>query len=276
MISVVEKLISALIEHGDRLPYVNLSPDHEYLGWTYDFNIVLPCGDKMWLDLRREDDLFLLLVLASSWSRTGPWENASFFVAYLKAGKKSAVGPWLDPSFVTLETEKRATSARHIVRACRSPVAPRRKVSFRSDFYSSTSMIARNWSTIKERLETANLTSDYTVFVHYMSRLAGLGAGLKSMRIKIPLILRELRCQRVYANIPGELCCVPDERVRNASKEIGLYLPYVNSIGSLLRASAIIYEHFGDLYDIPLFAYEDLKPHLVEPSARTLPGAGRT
>ena len=76
------------------------------------------------------------------------------------------------------------------------------------------------------------------------------------MRIKIPLILRELRCQRIYDNIPGKFCCVPDERVKAASKEIGIKMPTINSLDNLFKASEVIYNHFGDLYDIPLFSYE--------------------
>lgn len=83
------------------------------------------------------------------------------------------------------------------------------------------------------------------------------------MRIKIPLILRELRCQSVFSNIPGELCCVPDERVKVTSKELGITIPNVTSINSLLKASKVIYDNFGDLYDIPLFAYEDIKDDIV-------------
>lgn len=31
----------------------------------------------------------------------------------------------------------------------------------------------------------------------------------------------------------------------------------------IAAAAAIIYDYFGDLCDIPLFAYEDLKPEFV-------------
>lgn len=91
----------------------------------------------------------------------------------------------------------------------------------------------------------------------------GLGAGKNKMRIRIPLILRELRCQKIYNNIPGEICCVPDVRVKISSKEIGIMLPHISSIDNLLKASKIIYDNFGDLYDIPLFAYEDVKKDII-------------
>ena len=257
-----EKLIEAVVKNKDKVSYINLNSNNEYQGWTYNFNIVLPNGINMCLDLKKEVDLFLLFVLASSWSKTGPWENAAFFTTYLKVSNKNNVKLWLDDSFVKSEIENRDKNARDIVKVC-SGLVVRKKVSFRSDFYSSISVIAKNWSTIKEKLEMANLQDDYKIFIKYIGSLDGLGAGKKRMKIKIPLILRELRCQGIYCNIPGELCCVPDERVKEASKEIGIKIPHVNSVDSLFRASAVIYNHFGDLYDIPLFAYEDLKQDII-------------
>ncbi len=83
------------------------------------------------------------------------------------------------------------------------------------------------------------------------------------MRIKIPLILRELRCQNVYHYIRGKDCCVPDERVKLAAKSLGIKMPHINNLQNLFKASEIIYKKFGDLYDIPLFAYEDIKKYLI-------------
>lgn len=257
-----ERLIAAVIKNKNTLSYINLNSNNEYQGWTHDFNIVLPSGINMRLDLNKEEDLFLLFVLASSWSKTGPWENAAFFTTYLKESNKAKIELWLDDAFVKSEIDNSDMNAQRIVKICSGLVA-RRKVSFRSDFYSSISVIAKNWSTIKEKLETSNSQNDYMIFIDYIGSLDGLGAGQKRMRIKIPLILRELRCQRIYPNIPGELCCVPDERVKESSRKIGIKIPHVNSIDSLFKASAVIYSHFGDLYDIPLFAYEDLKQDIV-------------
>ena len=73
------------------------------------------------------------------------------------------------------------------------------------------------------------------------------------MKIKIPFILRELRCQKIYSNIDGEYYCVADERVRKAYKSLRKELPT-----NYLEASSKIYKDFGDLYDIPAFAYFDL------------------
>ena len=253
-----QRLINAVIKNKDSLSYVNLDENNGYKGWTDDFNLHLSNGEKMRLNLFREEDQFLLFVLASSWSKTGPWENAAYYTTYLKDGNKSDIAMWLDPNFVTEEIHQCRRNAYSIVKSCQG-ISPRRKVSFRRDYYSSVVILAELWSKIKERLNEANRRSDYYIFIDYISRVNGLGAGSNRMKIKIPLILRELRCQGVYDNIPGKLCCVPDERVKNAAKTIGISLPHINSTDSLFAASSIIYRHFGDLYDIPLFAYEDVK-----------------
>ena len=129
---------------------------------------------------------------------------------------------------------------------------PRKKIAFRKDIYNSVNKLALNWYDIKSKMKQADLLSNWQIFIDYLSGIEGLGAGNKKMRIKIPLILRELRCQNIYNNIDGKYCCVADERVRNAYKSLGKKLPV-----SYLKASEIIYNDFGDLYDIPPFAYYD-------------------
>lgn len=217
---------------------------------------------KMKLDLNNESDLFLLFALASAWSKTGQWENAAYFVTYLKLSQKSKVDFWLNDLNIEKEINDREYTALNTVKTC-TGITPRRKVSFRKDYYSSLKVLASHWDEILTSLKSSEENLDYMIFIDYISNLNGLGAGNNRMRIKIPLILRELRCQKIYKNIPGAFCCVPDERVKIASKNIGIKIPHINSIASLFKASKIIYNHFGNLYDIPLFAYEDLKDKLI-------------
>lgn len=257
-----DKLINAVIRNRHKLAYINLNEKNEYRGWTYDFNIKLVDGNNMRLDLSKEEDLFLLFVLASSWSKTGQWENAAYFTTYLKLSQRDRPELWFDKEFVKTEMKNSEQNAISIVKMCKG-VEPRKKVSFRQDYYPSVVIIVENWDDIKSKLECSSKENNYRIFIDYISNLEGLGAGKNKMRIKIPLILRELRCQKIYDNIPGELCCVPDERVKLSSKEIGILLPHINSLDSLLNASKIIYDNFGDLYDIPLFAYEDVKEDMI-------------
>lgn len=149
-----DQLIQAVINIKDSISYINLNENNQYRGWTYDFNIILPDDRKMYLDLKQEDDLFLLFVLASSWSKTGPWENAAFFTTYLKASRKFELDLWYDEKFVKNEIANKDVNAAEIVKNC-SGLVSRKKVSFRRDLYASVSVLARNWNTIKtSRIET--------------------------------------------------------------------------------------------------------------------------
>lgn len=100
------------------------------------------------------------------------------------------------------------------------------------------------------------------IFVDCISSMKGLGAGERTMKIKISLILRELRIQNIYQNIPGKWCCVPDSRVIKAAKSdiFAIDLPnYCTTIPAVLKASERIYNLFTDLYDLPLFAFKDIE-----------------
>lgn len=256
------KLITIVIENKNKLPYVNLHDDNSYKGWTTNFNIILPDNEKMYLDLNIESDLFLLFILASSWSKTGPWENAAYFTTYLKYNKKDDINLWSDHEFLDNEINNRGINAKNTINSC-SGVIPRKKVSFRKDFYYSVLVLAENWEKIKESLEESYITNNYLTFINFLNSIQGLGAGKNRMRIKILLILRELRCQNIYDNIPGELCCVPDERVLSSAEGLYIKLPRISSINNMLKASQIIYDNFGDLYDIPLFAFEDVRDQVI-------------
>lgn len=251
------KLIKSVINNKNTISYINLDDENKYRGWVYDFNIRLQDKSVMKLDLADEEDLFLLFILASAWTKNGPWENAAYFTTYLKSSNKCSRELWMNDEFVSEEVLNRKVNAQNIVNSC-SGVMSRKKVSFRKDYYNSIVIIAENWEDIMDKLKTAEKEQNYMIFISYISNLKGLGAGSNKMKIKIPLILRELRCQDVYKGIPGNLCCVPDKRVVHAANGIGIKLPTISSINSILKASQVIYESFGDMYDIPLFAYEDL------------------
>ena len=254
----IELLKKSVILNKNKIPYINLNENNTYKGWVSDFHISFINGESMKLDLSEEKDLFLLFVLAIAWSRSGQWENAAYFVAYLKYHGYSMPLQWKNKRFVDRLCESRYEEADRIYEYCidRNPI--RRQISFREDIYESIYILACRWEEILTKLNEANRNNDYESFVYFMRDINGLGYGKKKMLIKITLILRELRCQNIYHNIPGYLCCVPDERVKVACKKIGISLPVVQDAKGLIRASAILYGHFGDLYDIPPFAYDDV------------------
>ena len=269
----INRLIQKTIENKEQLPYINLTEEKTYGGWVKDFHIYSKkTHQSIALDLHIENDLFLLFVLASCWSRAGQWENSACFVIYLKMHALDNPTLWNDLSFV--EKAKNLRKVRNL-EVCeyydvpQRPDAkhPRKDISFRSDFYDSLYVLAKNWEQIKQTLSESENKNDYSIFISYISKLEGLSVGKKTMKIKVPLVLRELRIQKIYKNIPGKWCCVPDQRVRDTAFLPIFNIPikkYNTNMNAILKSSEQIYELFGDLYDIPLFAYNDLKIHWEE------------
>lgn len=256
--AIATDLIQKFIEKKAELKYSNLSENNIYLGWVSNFQIKFSDGTFMSLDLKEENDLFLLFVLAITWSRTGPWENAAFFTTYLKHNKKNNLEYWIQKENIGSEVFNRKISANSIIKIV-SGVNPRKKISFRKDIFESIHILSNQWDKIKSELLSSSFSGNYIPFINFMRNLDGLAGSSRKMSIKIPLILRELRCQNIYRNIPGEFCCVADARVVRAAKDLGIRLPTVTrTTNNLINVSTIIYELFGDLYDLPLFAYEDL------------------
>jgi len=252
------ELIEKFLKNKNRLPYANIGEKKEYLGWVEDFHLIDPNDNIIKLDLNNNNDLFLLFVLAVVWSRTGPWENSAYFVSYLKIYKKDTIGYWTNELNVKKEEENREKEAKNISDELRG-IKPRKKISFRKDIYFSIHLLANNWTQILSKLEESEKAKDFEIFMDFLRSINGLGVGQKKILIKIPLILRELRCQSVFSNISGDLCCVPDARVKEAGKSLNIKIPVASNLDNLKKSSAKIYRLFGDLYDLPLFAYEDLK-----------------
>jgi hypothetical protein len=253
-----EELIEKFIKYKESLPYANIGKQNEYLGWVADFRLTDSSNRSISLDLKKENDLFLLFVLAIVWSRTGQWENSAFFVAYLKIYGKDTVQFWNNESNYRKEQDFRESTAELIAKEL-TGYLPRKKISFRKDIFVSINLLAMNWQQILDKLEISEKEVDFEIFMKYLRNIEGLGVGDRRILIKIPLILRELRCQKIYSNISGELCCVPDDRVFKAGKKLNIQIPKASNMKNLKDSSSKIYQLFGDLYDLPLFAYNDLK-----------------
>lgn len=251
-------LISKFLEQKNNISYANIGPRDEYLGWVLDFNLKHNNCHRIGLDLRKENDLFLLFVLAVVWSRSGQWENSVYFVSYLKTSKKDTKKYWSNELNYIEEEAVREKNAKEISSEL-SGIIPRVKVSFRKDIFSSIYVLAEKWDEILDLLKASDNEKDFTIFMKYFREIEGLCFGNKKMLIKIPLILRELRCQNIYSNISGDLCCVPDKRVIETAEKLKIIIPRPTNLTNLIKSSQKIYSLFGDLYDLPLFAYEDLQ-----------------
>jgi len=258
--AAVARLINDFYSKSDELKYINLNDKKMYSGWVTDFHIYSKnCNENsISLNLKNETDLFLFFILILAWSRTDNFENAPFLIAYIILNGKNEIDYWKNNQNIIKEINDRKTNAKNIGNIT-TGLKSRYKISFRKDIFESIYILAQKWSDINKVLKDYSSQNDYIGFMKYINNISGLGCGKNSIFIKIPLILRELRCQNVFNNIPGELCCVIDDRVIKACKIIGLDIPTrYNSINYLINSSKIIYKYFGDLYDIPLFAYEDI------------------
>lgn len=253
-----KSLINKLLANKDKLPYTNIA-NEKYLGWVTDFKLKDSRNNKICLDLNNENDLFLLFILAIVWSRTGIWENSAYFVSYLKIYDKDSCKFWIDKTNCLEEERIRQESAENIFSLLKYHTKPRKKISFRKDIFQSINILAQNWHRILKKLEYSEEKQNFTIFMRYLRSIEGLGVGNKKILIKIPLILRELRCQNIYQNISGSLCCVVDNRVFEAGESIGIFLEKPTDLNKLIKSSTKIYSLFGDLYDLPLFAYKDLE-----------------
>lgn len=257
------------------LPYAKESKSGGYGGWTTDFNIRVKTkpSEIIGLDLHKESDLFLLFVLASAWSRSGHWEDPAFFVSYLKGIKNinsmAKVKAYVD-SLPTNATQAKTLSNsiyNEYKKFDYNPSAWREPKRIRIDLFQSVKILYSKWNSIKAHLKVSSESGDYKTFMVYLRSIKGLGSYNKKMVIKIPLILRELRIQNVYNNIPGEYCCVPDMRVKEIAMQIdelkALNFSFYSQkdedvVDKLIETSSTIYKYFGDWYDIVLFAYPDL------------------
>lgn len=138
------KLTALFLEHKNSLPYANVSTTGTYLGWVSDFRLNDATGNRIRLDLRDEQDLFLLFVLAVGWSRTGAWENPAFLVAQLKMLKKHSPAYWMELANCLQEKQQCAQAAADAVLTLQGYKA-RKKISYRGDIYDSIHILANRW-----------------------------------------------------------------------------------------------------------------------------------
>ncbi len=111
-----------------------------------------------------------------------------------------------------------------------------------------------------------------------LSRLAALhsGNGLEALKWlrkrpgiskKAFWIMREMRMQGVW-NVHGKYCCVPDSQVGYSLKRWGKIRSWSDqpSFGMCLQCSGIVWNHFGNLYDVPVLKYA--RAHSCSSAAR--------
>jgi hypothetical protein len=123
---LIEDLKNLTIANKDKYSYINLDRNNKYKGWVDDFNLkIIDSNTSLSLNLNNENDLFLLFVLASAWSRTGPWENAVFFTVYLKLYCNNILD-WCNQKYVENEIKQKNISCEKIAKKV-SGIACRKK-----------------------------------------------------------------------------------------------------------------------------------------------------
>lgn len=239
----------------DKWPvYFRINDKGQYLGWVSKISVNFDRKNlevKCFLNLTDEKDLFILFALAGAWSHSGQWENGAYFALYLKNSDWKILD-WESHEF-SLKQQMKSNGWLNNV----SSRVDGKERSFRPEFCDTTHRLAKEWKGIKAALKFSEQLSEWRCFSCYLKNLKIIDNGKRSMDVKIPFILRELRCQGIYKDIPGKLCCVADARVRE------FYEKLVENTGKKeyklakdsMLASNQIYQDWGDLYDLPPFSF---------------------
>ena len=143
--------------------------------------------------------------------------------------------------------------------AVSSKTLPRNTIRFDEDIFYQLHILAKNWPAILNMLNESWHTKNYMPFLHYMSQMPGLNTNIEIVSVVVPQILKELRCQGVYPDVPGPMCCVLDRRAVKAARRLGINLIPVTGIKSYLEAAEKVHCLFQNDFDLPLFAYKDIK-----------------
>lgn len=227
--------------------YLRVNAEGQYVGWVSNLAIELPTDEgemKSSLDLKQEKDLFILFALAGAWAHVGSWKNGAYFAAYL-LNTNWEIDDWRDIHFCN---EQISQAKKWLINV--ADKVNERGLFLRRDLGDANWRLALAWNDIKENLKIAGDDGNWDNFIRYLRTLKIVNCGKKAMNAKAILILRELRCQGIYPNIPGRLCCVADRRV------CGFYFQFWKETlpNDKVKASERIYEDWGDLYDMPAFA----------------------
>lgn len=226
-----------------------LLEDGSYRGWVRGFHGATWRGQWAEWDLSDPRYRFGLYCLASAWSRTGRWEGP----VRLALAMAAEPDRWLNPDYwARIDISGAKNSLYELVTRGEQGVKipGGRNATARTDCAASFTSIAAHFPVIEKILADLNSGRLSAVMAKAKLReIPGTGCDMQhAWDMKIHLIFRELRCAG-WSGIPGEVCCVPDARVRKVyDKIIGDSLPVDH-----FQASRQIYQDFGDLYDLPPF-----------------------
>lgn len=262
------KIISKLIVHETYPNSVG------YKGWFEEYPLKFDRENKesFSLDFNKEKDITALIFLATIWNMPNyKWENAAGLIAILYKKNLLDVKKWSSQSFIEYFNKDELL--------CEMNSLGSEYLYDRGDLYIKSGndgvfqrlhIIAKEYDFVKEILQIDSILKgnvpnlDRTIFSKFDNLRLRIEVRRKNnkivkipiLRVKVPLILRELKCQNKI-EISGEYCCVPDTKVKQMMKIIGYSPSQEYDVSSIIHNSKIIFKYFGLHYDLPLFDFSD-------------------
>ncbi len=244
-----------------------------YGGWFKAFPVRFnkQTDEPFQFDFKNEKDIVALIFLATLWNIDRyKWENAVGLVGVLYNENMLNIKEWSSRSFIdkldkklvenqmnNLDLDKRN---RLFIKNGADGVFERLYI------ISSAYDYLYNILKIEDILKGNKPQIDRTIFNKFDNEKLkidskGRNGKIKKLllKVKIPLILRELKCAGAI-EIDDKYCCVPDTRVREIMAIIGYPQKDNLYINSVIKNSEIISKYFGTYYDLPLFDFYDNCP----------------
>ena len=237
-----------------------------YKGWFEEYPLKFDKEDKdnFNFDFNKEKDIIALVFLATIWNMSNyRWENAVGIVAILYKKNLLDVKKWSSQDLI--EYLNKDDLVREINNLGFTYLCDRGNLYIKTGkdgVFQRLHTIAKEYDFVTETLQIDEILKgnvpklNQNVFPRFdnprlMIEVKGRNNKIVKnpiLRVKVPLILRELKCYNKI-EISGEYCCVPDTKVKQIMKTIS-YGPCLDyDIDSVIHNSKIIYNDFGLHYE---------------------------
>lgn len=249
-----------------------------YGGWfnAFPVNFDIKNNENFQFNFKKEIDIIALIFLATLWNMPNyKWENAVGLIGVLQNRNLLDISEWSSRKFIDnldkklLETEMNNFNLNpglykrgHLyIKAGKDGVFERlHKISREYDYLKNIFRIEDILNGNKPLIEETifNKMDNEKLKIETKGRN---GKIIKKplLRVKVPLILRELKCKDAI-DVDDKYCCVPDTRVKKIMTIIGYPQELGFDINSVINNSEIISKFFGNYYDLPLFDFIDNCP----------------
>ncbi|VVB86127.1 Uncharacterised protein [uncultured archaeon] len=246
-----------------------------YGGWFKAFPVRFN-KEPFQFDFKNEKDIIALIFLATIWNIDRyKWENAVGLVGVLHNENMLNIKEWSSRSFINKLDKKLLENEMNNLIMNNKDLGKRGHLFIKngadgvferlykiSCAYDYLKYILKIEDILKGNKPQINLTI-FNDFDNEKLKIDSKGRYGKIrkqlLKVKIPLILRELKCAGVI-EIDDKYCCVPDTRVREIMAIIGYPQKDNIDINSVIKNSEIISKYFGTYYDLPLFDFYDNCP----------------